>query len=170
MIYQQCSQLKFRCRSDISVMALKCMIIRFRRALNLFRRHSLKVCEKNGGVAKSLFVFRFHSSNEWSMAASIIVLMMEAIRNSETSVNFYRTTRRYNSEDSHLRTSPHKNLKSHIYFLDCNWFNILTNGIRILLISTDWIHFDVSWCVGGRIVTFGKPSGKNTCLFRRCLF
>jgi hypothetical protein len=28
--------------------------------------------------------------------------MMEAARTSETSVNFYQTTRRYNPEDSHL--------------------------------------------------------------------
>jgi hypothetical protein len=28
--------------------------------------------------------------------------MMEAASTSETSVNFYRTTRRYNPEDSHL--------------------------------------------------------------------
>jgi hypothetical protein len=31
-------------------------------------------------------------------------LMMEAARTSETLVNFYQTTRRYNPEDSHLRT------------------------------------------------------------------
>jgi hypothetical protein len=29
--------------------------------------------------------------------------MLEAARNSETLVNFYQTTRRYNPEDSHLR-------------------------------------------------------------------
>jgi hypothetical protein len=29
-------------------------------------------------------------------------LMMEAARTSETLVNFYQTTRRYNPEDSHL--------------------------------------------------------------------
>jgi hypothetical protein len=32
-----------------------------------------------------------------------ITLLMEAARTSETSVNFYQTTRRYNPEDSHLR-------------------------------------------------------------------
>jgi hypothetical protein len=32
-------------------------------------------------------------------------LMMEAARTSETLVNFYQTTRCYNSEDSHLRMS-----------------------------------------------------------------
>jgi hypothetical protein len=33
-----------------------------------------------------------------------IALMMEAARTSETLVNFYQTTRRYNPEDSHLHT------------------------------------------------------------------
>jgi hypothetical protein len=33
-----------------------------------------------------------------------IILMMEAARTSETFVNFYQTTRRYNPEDSHLRS------------------------------------------------------------------
>jgi hypothetical protein len=32
--------------------------------------------------------------------------MMEAARTSETSVNFYQTTRRYNPEDSHLPHLP----------------------------------------------------------------
>jgi hypothetical protein len=32
----------------------------------------------------------------------LIALMMEAARTSETFVNFYQTTRRYNPEDSHL--------------------------------------------------------------------
>jgi hypothetical protein len=34
----------------------------------------------------------------------LITLMMEAARTSETLVNFYQITRRYNPEDSHLRT------------------------------------------------------------------
>jgi hypothetical protein len=34
----------------------------------------------------------------------VIALMMEAARTSETLVKFYQTTRRYNPEDSHLRT------------------------------------------------------------------
>jgi hypothetical protein len=33
----------------------------------------------------------------------LIALMMEAARTSETLVNFYQTTRRYNPEDSHLK-------------------------------------------------------------------
>jgi hypothetical protein len=39
--------------------------------------------------------------------------MMEAARASETLVNFYQTTRRYNPEDSHLRTHHSENLKSY---------------------------------------------------------
>jgi hypothetical protein len=36
----------------------------------------------------------------------LIALMMEAARTSETLVNFYQTTQRYNSEDSHLDKTP----------------------------------------------------------------
>jgi hypothetical protein len=36
----------------------------------------------------------------------IIALKMEAASTSETSVNFYQTTRRNNPEDSHLHTPP----------------------------------------------------------------
>jgi hypothetical protein len=45
-------------------------------------------------------------------ALSLIALMMEAARTSETLVN-YQTTRRYNPEDSHLRTHRRENLKSY---------------------------------------------------------
>jgi hypothetical protein len=38
---------------------------------------------------------------------------MEAARTSETLVNFYQTTRRYNPEDSHLLTHHCENLKSY---------------------------------------------------------
>jgi hypothetical protein len=39
----------------------------------------------------------------WVVApCSLVVLMMEARGTSETSVNFYQTTRRYNLEDSQL--------------------------------------------------------------------
>jgi hypothetical protein len=48
------------------------------------------------------------------LAASIIrAMMMEAARTSETLVKFYQTTRRYNPEDSHLRTHRRENLKSY---------------------------------------------------------
>jgi hypothetical protein len=42
----------------------------------------------------------------------IIALMMEAVRTSETSVNFNVTTRRYIPEDSKLHTRRRENLKS----------------------------------------------------------
>jgi hypothetical protein len=44
----------------------------------------------------------------------LIALMMEAASISETSVNFYQTTRRNNPEDSHLHTRRRKNQKSHL--------------------------------------------------------
>jgi hypothetical protein len=44
---------------------------------------------------------------------ALIVLMMVAASTSETSVNFYQTTRHNNSEDIHLHTCRHVNLKSH---------------------------------------------------------
>jgi hypothetical protein len=40
-------------------------------------------------------------------------LMVEAASISETSVNFYQTTRRNNPEDSHRHTRRRENLKSH---------------------------------------------------------
>jgi hypothetical protein len=43
----------------------------------------------------------------------MIALMMEAARTSEKSVNLYQTARRYNPEDSHLRTQGRENLKSY---------------------------------------------------------
>jgi hypothetical protein len=43
--------------------------------------------------------------------------MIEAQSTSETSVNFYQTTRRNNSEDSHLHTRRRENLKSHSFFI-----------------------------------------------------
>jgi hypothetical protein len=46
-------------------------------------------------------------------SARLIALMMEAARTSETLVNFYQTTRRYNPEESHLRTHRRENLKSY---------------------------------------------------------
>jgi hypothetical protein len=47
----------------------------------------------------------------------LIALMMEAARTSETLVNFYQTTLRYNPEDSHLHTRRRENLKSHLFSL-----------------------------------------------------
>jgi hypothetical protein len=38
-----------------------------------------------------------------ALIAELIALMMEAASTSETSLNFYQTTRRYNPKDSHLQ-------------------------------------------------------------------
>jgi hypothetical protein len=45
--------------------------------------------------------------------------MMEAARTSETLVNFYRTTRCYNPEDSNLHTHRRENLKSYKEIFKC---------------------------------------------------
>jgi hypothetical protein len=51
----------------------------------------------------------------WVPAGSIFRATMEAARTSETLVNFYQTTRRYNPQDSHLRTHRRENLKSYLF-------------------------------------------------------
>jgi hypothetical protein len=43
----------------------------------------------------------------------LIALMMEAVQTSETSINSYQTTRRYNPEDGHLGIHSRENLKSY---------------------------------------------------------
>jgi hypothetical protein len=58
---------------------------------------------------------------------------MEAARTSETLVNFYQTTRRYNPEDSHLRTHRRENLKSYLikdWFVLAGMFHIREAPIR----------------------------------------
>jgi hypothetical protein len=49
--------------------------------------------------------------------SQINALMMEAVRTSETSVNFCETTQRNNSEGYHIHTRRRENLKSHCYSL-----------------------------------------------------
>jgi hypothetical protein len=44
-------------------------------------------------------------------------LMIEVASTSETSVNFYQTTRRNDPEDTHLHTRHREKLKSHIQVL-----------------------------------------------------
>jgi hypothetical protein len=44
--------------------------------------------------------------------------MMKAARTSETLVNFYQITRRYNPEDSHRRTHRRENLESYSFSVD----------------------------------------------------
>jgi hypothetical protein len=46
-------------------------------------------------------------------AAWMPALIMQAVRTSETLVNFYLSTRRYNPEDSHLHNQCRENLKTY---------------------------------------------------------
>jgi hypothetical protein len=56
--------------------------------------------------------------------------MTEAARTSETLVNFYQTTRRYNPEDSNLRTHRRENLKSN--FVTDLFSDFLPTGDEVL--------------------------------------
>jgi hypothetical protein len=56
------------------------------------------------------------STNITIAKLAVIALMMEAVSTSETSVNFYQSTRRNNSEVSHLHTRCRENLKSHNHY------------------------------------------------------
>jgi hypothetical protein len=71
------------------------------------------------------------------LAATFIItaLMMEVASSSETSVNFYQTTRRYNPEDSHLHSRRRENLKSYLApsaLLDPRIFFLRTRDGRCL--------------------------------------
>jgi hypothetical protein len=70
---------------------------------------------------------------------------MEAARTSETLVNFYQTTRRYNPEDSHLRTHRRENLKSYDCEGTCQsvshiseWTSALYWYLQILVVLCSW--------------------------------
>jgi hypothetical protein len=60
----------------------------------------------------------------------IIRAKMEAVRSSETSVNFYQTTRRYNPEDSHLSTNSRDNLKSYSVANTPLWLVVLQQAAK----------------------------------------
>jgi uncharacterized membrane protein YgcG len=60
---------------------------------------------------------------------------MEAARTSETLVNFYQTTRRYNPEDSHLHTHRRENLKSYLPF---------ATSVNIITINMSWPLLELS--------------------------
>jgi hypothetical protein len=77
---------------------------------------SLQAYRREVGFINSLRNFRVVFEVEFLLGAAsglLITLMMEAAKTSETSVNFYQTTRRNILEDSHLHTRRRKNLKSH---------------------------------------------------------
>jgi hypothetical protein len=72
-----------------------------------------------------------------------IALMMEAVSTSETSVNFYQTTRRYNPEDSYLHSRRHENLKSYSPLMFV-WFpGVQSEGARMQRVQD---VLGLSWC------------------------
>jgi hypothetical protein len=64
-----------------------------------------------------------------SIITVIIALTMEAVSASETTVNFYQTTRRNNPEDGHLHTHRRENLPIDNLFL----FLVLTVDFLCLI-------------------------------------
>jgi RNase P subunit RPR2 len=65
--------------------------------------------------------------------ASIVRVMIEAIRTSKTSVYSNDTTRRYISEDSKLHTRRRENLTSHFIHLFCEICDLpLADPVSIL--------------------------------------
>jgi hypothetical protein len=76
------------------------------------RKHvALRMSSRNVTVARNLPMSRYTAGRPRAACGvevntaikTVIALMMEAAMTSETLVNFYQTTRRYNPEDSHLR-------------------------------------------------------------------
>jgi hypothetical protein len=68
--------------------------------------------------------------------ASLNALMMEAASTTETSVNFYQTTRRYNPEDNHRCTHRLENLKSYLFkqvflYVHFNCFMLESPGYQL---------------------------------------
>jgi hypothetical protein len=75
---------------------------------------------------------------------------MEAARTSETLVNFYQTTRRYNPEDSHLRTHRRENLESylvtHLICIIGGWNSCLKINLSFYLRTMSLM----TWASGGK--------------------
>jgi hypothetical protein len=59
-------------------------------------------------------IWRWLSSEILCRVVTIIAMMMETVSTSETSVNFYQTTRRNIPEESHLYIRCRENLKTHL--------------------------------------------------------
>jgi hypothetical protein len=73
-------------------------------------------------VLKTTYLKQLKMTVFWAVPPSSLVevyhhqgaLVMEAASTSETSVNFYQTRRRNNTEVSHIHTRRHENLKYHL--------------------------------------------------------
>jgi hypothetical protein len=86
-----------------------------------------------------------------------LLIILEAARASETLVNVYQTTRRYNPEDSHLSTHRCENLKSCLPFCSFLATFIFTSPVpplnfNIILNLTNW-----------SLVSFNQPEGVSQC-------
>jgi hypothetical protein len=66
------------------------------------------------GMLRRVVWYKSADVSEMLAASIIIALMMGAANTSETSINFYQTTRRNIPEDSHLHTCRREDLKSHM--------------------------------------------------------
>jgi hypothetical protein len=76
--------------------------------------HTYKTKDKI--IVLLILIFTFldiKREHKYAPRCLFIALMMEVASTSETSVNFYYTTRHYITEDSHVHTHRHENLKSH---------------------------------------------------------
>jgi hypothetical protein len=79
---------------------------------------------------------------------------MEAASTSETSVNFYQTTRRNSPDDSHLHTRRRENLKSHHIFYS---FLILILVETVGIEALDHVggpQYNISRMVGNLLFTY----------------
>jgi hypothetical protein len=65
------------------------------------------------GLTNGEWVAIGEEAGQWQTHGVFIALMMDAVRTSETSVNFNVTTRHYLPKDSKLHTHRRRNLKSH---------------------------------------------------------
>jgi hypothetical protein len=118
----------------------------------------------------------------WVVAPCILVeaLMMEAARTSETLVNFYQTTRRYNPEDSHLRTHRRENLKSYFiikfppsfcYIRGRQPFHYRRTALAIhIFVEGWWKRLIMSWAVSETLFNLKSAVGirlktGNSCVF-----
>jgi hypothetical protein len=76
----------------------------------------------------------------WDVAPSsvveLIAMMMEAESTSETSVNFYQTTRRNIPEDSHFLTRRRENLEYHLAVFRFQWQALVLNYYWVRAVAT----------------------------------
>jgi hypothetical protein len=85
-------------------------------------------------------------------AASIIALMMEAARTSETSVDIQLRTRQYNPQNSELHTRRRETLKRHFVQIfrscesSCNW-NVGRYSVKNTAVQPTkfWASYSPPW-------------------------